>query len=114
MLHRRKAARKGQLECWTSAIEADVYRTGELVSKRMDVLISRDFRVSKGQSFLHFPPRSLYQLQQEILPFMPAHLPYPHPYVYLVWYRPTCRQMTKFLREILTHPGVLCEIVFLA
>jgi hypothetical protein len=41
------------VECWTSAIEADVYRTGELVSKRMDVLISRDFRVSKGVSCNH-------------------------------------------------------------
>ncbi|KAK9906458.1 hypothetical protein WJX75_002116 [Coccomyxa subellipsoidea] len=45
---RGKAKKRGGLECWTSAIEADVYRTGELVSKRMDVLISRDFRVSKA------------------------------------------------------------------
>ena len=47
-LNRKKAGKSGGLECWTSAIEADIYRTGELVSKRMDVLVSRDFRVSKG------------------------------------------------------------------
>lgn len=46
--NRKKTGKGGGLECWTSAIEADVYRTGELVSKRMDVLVSRDFRVSKG------------------------------------------------------------------
>lgn len=45
---KKRATKSGGLECWTSAIEADVYRTGELVSKRMDVLVSRDFRVSKG------------------------------------------------------------------
>ncbi|BDA46251.1 hypothetical protein COCOBI_08-3430 [Coccomyxa sp. Obi] len=45
---RKRAGKSGGLECWTSAIEADVYRTGELVSKRMDVLVSRDFRVSKA------------------------------------------------------------------
>ena len=45
---RKSKSKRGSLGCWTSAIEADVYRTGELVSKRMDVLISRDFSVSKG------------------------------------------------------------------
>lgn len=58
---RKSKSKRGSLGCWTSAIEADVYRTGELVSKRMDVLISRDFSVSKGTSIslprnrLHFP-----------------------------------------------------------
>ena len=46
--HRKKGTKGGRLECWTSAIEADGYRTGQLVSKRMDVLVSRDFAVSKG------------------------------------------------------------------
>ena len=49
-LGRRKSkSKRGSLGCWTSAIEADIYRTGELVSKRMDVLVSRDFSVSKGR-----------------------------------------------------------------
>ena len=58
---RKSKSKRASLGCWTSAIEADVYRTGELVSKRMDVLISRDFSVSKGTSIsllrnrLHFP-----------------------------------------------------------
>ena len=47
-MHRGRGARSGGLECWTSAVEAEVWRTGQLVSKRMDVLVSRDFRVSKG------------------------------------------------------------------
>ena len=45
---RKSKSKRGSLGCWTSAIEADIYRTGELVSKRMDVLVSRDFSVSKG------------------------------------------------------------------
>ncbi|KAK9827236.1 hypothetical protein WJX81_000649 [Elliptochloris bilobata] len=45
---RGRGAKRGGLECWTSAVEAEVWRTGELVSKRMDVLVSRDFRVSKA------------------------------------------------------------------
>ena len=44
---------KGRVEAWTSAIEAQVFRTGEVRSKRMDVLLSRDFRVSKGEIPLH-------------------------------------------------------------
>ncbi len=54
---RKSKSKRGSLGCWTSAIEADVYRTGELVSKRMDVLISRDFSVSKGPTF-HYTPIS--------------------------------------------------------
>jgi len=46
---RKSKSKRGSLGCWTSAIEADIYRTGELVSKRMDVLVSRDFSVSKGE-----------------------------------------------------------------
>ena len=42
---RKSKSKRGSLGCWTSAIEADIYRTGELVSKRMDVLVSRDFSV---------------------------------------------------------------------
>ncbi len=45
---RGRGAKSGGLECWTSAVEAEVWRTGQLVSKRMDILVSRDFRVSKG------------------------------------------------------------------
>ena len=52
---RKSKSKRGSLGCWTSAIEADVYRTGELVSKRMDVLISRDFSVSKGTSIFTGP-----------------------------------------------------------
>ena len=51
-LHRGRGAKSGGLECWTSAVEAEVWRTGQLVSKRMDVLVSRDFRVSKGTARL--------------------------------------------------------------
>ena len=53
---RKSKSKRGSLGCWTSAIEADIYRTGELVSKRMDVLVSRDFSVSKGRYFVLSKP----------------------------------------------------------
>ena len=52
---RGRGAKSGGLECWTSAVEAEVWRTGQLVSKRMDVLVSRDFRVSKGTALITTP-----------------------------------------------------------
>ena len=53
---RKSKSKRGSLGCWTSAIEADIYRTGELVSKRMDVLVSRDFSVSKGRHLCSATP----------------------------------------------------------
>jgi len=56
-MRRGRGARSGCIECWTSACEAEVWRTGQLVSKRMDILVSRDFRVSKGARAERGAPR---------------------------------------------------------
>jgi hypothetical protein len=36
------------LEAWTSGIEADVYRSGVIVSKRMDILLGHNVSDGKG------------------------------------------------------------------
>jgi len=59
VMRRGRGARSGCIECWTSACEAEVWRTGQLVSKRMDILVSRDFRVSKGARAEPGAPRCL-------------------------------------------------------
>ena len=40
------------LEAWTSAIAADVYRSGIIVSKRMDIIFGHNVKDGKGASFL--------------------------------------------------------------
>lgn len=38
------------LEAWTSAIAADVYRSGVIVTKRMDILVGHDVQHGDGES----------------------------------------------------------------
>ena len=39
------------MHAWTSAITADVYRSGIIVSKRMDILLGHNVNAGKGKSF---------------------------------------------------------------
>lgn len=36
------------LEAWTSRMDADVLRSGMMITRRMDIVISRNFGVSAG------------------------------------------------------------------
>lgn len=37
------------MEAWTSAIAADVYRSGVIISKRMDIIFGHNIRDGKGK-----------------------------------------------------------------
>ncbi len=37
------------LHAWTSAIAADVYRSGMIINKRMDIILGHNVKTGKGE-----------------------------------------------------------------
>ena len=42
-----------RLEAWTSALEAELYKDGRVLSRRLDLIVGPDARAGKGASHNH-------------------------------------------------------------
>ena len=57
----------GNLEAWTSTVEADYFQNGQVISKRMDILLGSSLGSCKGDILLLLTASDAHRLPSEVL-----------------------------------------------